>query len=148
MRFIFLFYKSLCYKFRKGEKNQVMTIIVTHISQFDIIHASDSNITDSQGQAAGQVSKLFQINRLNAGLTVAGTYSVGGFRMDTWMNDFIVRDRSSDLGSFVKVLTDFIDKESNLMEKQSGYFLHIAGYYGMPDSSHPEFYHITNFSIN
>ncbi|MBW7990316.1 MAG: hypothetical protein FVQ84_09925 [Planctomycetes bacterium] len=124
-----------------------MSIIVTHITQYGIIHASDSNLS-YHGQAAGQAPKLFPIKRLDSALTVAGAYSVGKESMDTWMLKFIQHNKSSDLSMFVKTLTDSLNQESNQTEKKSGYDLHIAGYASVSGSSHPEFYHITNYSID
>jgi len=125
-----------------------MSIIVTQISQNGIIHAADSNLTNSLGQASGQAKKLFPIKRFNAALTVSGNYIVRGKMMDEWMSEFIDHNKSKDLKNFVKTLTDSLNKEAQNNEKQIGYDLHVAGYVGNSVSSHPEFYHITNYSID
>jgi hypothetical protein len=125
-----------------------MSIIVTHISQYGIIHAADSNLTNDLGAPAGQSSKLFPIKRLDAALTVAGNYSVGGESMDLWMSNFISRNNFSNLRSFVETLASALNREAAQDEKRVGYFLHIAGYVSISSSPHPEFYHITNFKID
>ena len=66
-----------------------MTLIITQISKHGIIHSSDSNLTDENNKTAGVGKKCFAIPNLNAGLTVAGVFSVGSVRMDDWMNNFI-----------------------------------------------------------
>ena len=80
------------------EKTKDMTLILTQISKFGIIHASDTNVTFSNFDPktktykfakVEELQKLFQIPYLNAALTVAGSYSVGNNRMQEWMNAFI-----------------------------------------------------------
>jgi hypothetical protein len=125
-----------------------MTIIVTHISQHGIIHAADSNLTDSKGKQAGTGQKLFKIPRLGSALTVAGNYSVGSTSMDTWMRDFISNDASESLAKFVDNLRDTINRMATINERQNGYFIHVAGYAGSRHTYHPEFYYITNYQID
>jgi 20S proteasome alpha/beta subunit len=62
-----------------------MSLIFTHISRHGIVHASDSNLSYSNDQSAGEAKKIFEINYLNAGLTVAGSYEVDNECMDVWM---------------------------------------------------------------
>jgi hypothetical protein len=69
-----------------------MSIIITHINENGIVHAADSNLTDHHGAHAGTAQKVFEIPRLNAGLTVAGNYSVANQRMDEWISIFIGSD--------------------------------------------------------
>ena len=125
-----------------------MTIIVTHISQHGIIHAADSNLTDSQGKPAGTGQKLFKIPRLGSALTVAGNYSVGSTSMDSWMKGFISGDASESLAKFVDNLRDTINRTATIDEKQDGFFIHIAGYAVSGQAHHPEFYYITNYQID
>jgi hypothetical protein len=66
-----------------------MTLILTHLGRFGIIHASDSNLTSALNTSAGQGKKTFALDYLNAGLTVAGAYSIAGIAMDVWMQNFI-----------------------------------------------------------
>jgi len=125
-----------------------MSIIVTQISQHGIIHATDSNLTNGLGNPAGQARKLFSIKRLNGAMTAAGNYSVGGKSLDSWLLNYIHNDKSKDLKNFVISLTNALNQETDQIDKQSGYFFHIAGYAGPSNSLHPEFYHITNYSID
>lgn len=125
-----------------------MSIIVTHISQHGIIHAADSNLTDTNtGKAAGEGQKLFEIPQLESALTVAGAYSVDKKQMDEWMKDFISADTSRSLAEFVDNLRNTIDTRASAEEKGEGYFIHIAGYAESGGTKHPEFYHITNYEI-
>jgi hypothetical protein len=125
-----------------------MSIIVTHISQFGIVHAADSNLTFRSGKPAGTARKLFPVPSLKAAVTVAGNFSVGGKRMDCWMKRYIRKDRSTQLRDFVQDLTNAINQRATAEEKQEGYFLHVAGYVAMGATPHPEFYHITNYTID
>jgi hypothetical protein len=125
-----------------------MSIIVTHISTNGIVHAADSNLTDNSGRAAGQAQKLYPIQRLDAALTVAGNFTVAGNRMDVWMPQFVAKDKSSDLKTFVINLTNVLNTSATSVERLEGYFLHIAGYVVVGGDAHPEFYHITNYAID
>ena len=66
-----------------------MTLIVTHIDKLGIIHASDSNLTSSDDKLAGEGKKVFSIPKLNAGISIAGSYGVGNETMDIWLPKFI-----------------------------------------------------------
>ena len=79
-----------------------MTLILTIINKYGILHASDSALTSNHA-AAGEGKKTFSINFLNAGLTVAGAYSVGGVNMNQWMTDFINQTGNSRHIVFVAV---------------------------------------------
>jgi hypothetical protein len=68
--------------------------------------------------------------------------------MDKWMSELISDNESNDLANFVGALSDSLNQEASKTEKQIGYDLHIAGYIGISGSYHPEFYHITNYSID
>lgn len=118
-----------------------MTLILTHLSRFGIVHASDSNLT-SADENAGTGQKSFPIHYLNAGLTLAGAYSVGGIPMDQWMNDFIQRysDRTGQtLSDFSHSLRGILETDMNHTEKMGGSILHITGYVDNGEVSHPEF---------
>jgi hypothetical protein len=124
-----------------------MTLILTHVGKFGIIHASDSNLTSGQGDEAGQGQKTFPLKTLTAGLTVAGAYSVAGKRMDTWMNSFIGAQTSSgtpSLAAFANALRSKLEAEMLPKEKQSGSMVHIAGYVEQDGLQHPEFYFVRN----
>jgi hypothetical protein len=51
-----------------------VTLIATVISKYGIIQASDSNLTDTEGRAAGAGQKLFDLPFAPAALTIAGSY--------------------------------------------------------------------------
>jgi hypothetical protein len=124
-----------------------MTLILTHLSKFGIIHASDSNLTSGSNTAVGQGQKTFTVPFLNAGLALAGAYSVGGKPMDVWMRDFINTQASSGIGSlsgFAETLRGGLEAEMNPGEKQSGSMVHIAGYVESAALQHPEFYFVRN----
>lgn len=124
-----------------------MTLIITHISRHGIIHASDSNLTAGDGKDAGTGQKTFGILSLNAGLTVAGNYSVGGVSMNLWMNNFIsasAKNRSLTLHQFVQNLHDEVQMNMTNDEKDNGSIFHIAGYVEDGHRSHPEFYVVQN----
>jgi hypothetical protein len=123
-----------------------MSLILTHISKFGIIHVSDSNLT-AAGAAAGKGKKTFPVTYLNAGLTVAGAFLVGGCRMDDWLPNFITKQSGvGSLAEFAARLKDALDAEMSSSEKlNSGSIIHIAGYVGDSGSQHPEFYFVRNF---
>jgi len=124
-----------------------MTLILTHLSKFGIIHASDSNLTSDTNTAAGQGQKIFKIPFLNAGLGIAGAYSVGGKPMDTWMAEFISTQSSQAVGSlsqFADALRTRLETEMDSDEKRGGSMAHIAGYVEKIGFQHPEFYFVRN----
>ena len=54
-----------------------MSLILTQLSRFGIIHASDSQLTESIGNVdkdGGLVKKVFEIPYLQAGLSIAGSF--------------------------------------------------------------------------
>jgi hypothetical protein len=124
-----------------------MTLILTHLSRFGIIHASDSNLTSGQDSAAGQGQKTFPVTYLNAGLTVAGAYSVGGRPMNAWIKDFIYTQSASgasSLAAFADALKARLESEMLPDEKKAGSMVHIAGYVEKSGWDHPEFYYVRN----
>jgi hypothetical protein len=124
-----------------------MSLIVTHISKFGIIHATDGNLTASNGSTAGQAPKVFPIQFLNAGLTVAGSYCVTGQSMDMWMRTFIQgqeRDQCGTLKAFATALAAALQNKMTQTEKRGGSIIHIAGYVQDKGRSHPEFWFVRN----
>jgi hypothetical protein len=123
-----------------------MTLILTILNNYGIIHASDSAIT-SENISVGNNQKTFKIKYLNAGLTVAGAYSVTGIEMDKWMNDFIQQQASigaSPLSKFASNLKNELETQMLLEEKQNGSMVHIAGYVEENGLYHPEFWFVRN----
>ncbi len=124
-----------------------MTLILTHLSRFGIIHASDSNLTSDGNRSAGQGQKTFKVDYLDAGLTVAGAYSVGGTAMDVWMTKFISSQTTGgarSLSEFAEALRTKLEAQMLPKEKQDGSMVHIAGYVESGGLQHPEFYYIRN----
>ncbi|QQS45221.1 MAG: hypothetical protein IPM66_14810 [Acidobacteriota bacterium] len=124
-----------------------MTLILTHISRFGIVHATDSNLTSGSGSQAGQSQKLFPLPHLQSALTIAGAYSVGNIMMDQWMSRFIQRhidSGSSSLDNFAQCLRSELEDQMLLSEKEQGSIIHIAGYVEHKGVFHPEFYHVRN----
>lgn len=123
-----------------------MTLIVTHIDKFGIVHASDSNLT-SHNQTVGEGTKVFGIPNLNAGLSIAGSYSVGSNSMADWMPDFIIRQSEIpgiNLNIFSHNLKTELEKTMTSDEKKGGSIIHIAGYVTENGLSHPEFWFVRN----
>jgi hypothetical protein len=123
-----------------------MSLIVTHISKYGIIHMSDSNLTSNGSRPAGQGQKTFSVNRLNAGLTIAGAYSVGRTNMDVWMNDFIEAHavKNISLKEFSESLRRSLEVNMLDEEKRMGCFIHICGYVQSDRDKIPEFWFIRN----
>ena len=104
-----------------------MTLIVTQISKHGIIHTSDSNLSDQYSKTVGTGKKCFTIPKLNAGLTIAGSFEVGTLRMDKWMENFISKSTSNKLEDFAEELRSSLEKGMTEAQK-SGSLIHIAGY--------------------
>ena len=124
-----------------------MTLIVTYINKFGIVHLSDSNLTDENDENAGEAQKTFSINYLSAGLTLAGIYSVNGVRMDDWMNAFINNQAqipNITLRQFAENLRALLENNMLPEEKESGSLIHIMGYVEENGRSHPEFWFVRN----
>ena len=128
-----------------------MSLILTHINKFGIIHASDSNIS-SPGREVREDKKVFPINFLNAGLSLAGTYSVDGKAMNTWMEEFIKTQsdaKVSTLKEFSEVLQQKLQSSLRDYEFKNGCMIQISGYSKTNEVIHPEFWFIRNVhSIN
>jgi hypothetical protein len=124
-----------------------MSLILTYLNKFGIVHASDSNLTSGGTTPAGQVKKTFPVKYLNAGLTVAGIYTVNRKKMDEWMQEFIATQRASGLKSlkaFATLLGTALEAEMLPGEKKCGSMVHIAGYVKESGGAHPEFYFVRN----
>jgi hypothetical protein len=123
-----------------------MSLIVTHINRFGIIHASDSNISSS-GQDVTFGQKVFPISYLNAGLTIAGTYSVDGKSMNDWMPEFIQSQKEANvttLESFSEILKTKLQSSLRNYEFELGCMIQISGYSKTNGIMHPELWFIRN----
>ena len=121
-----------------------MTLIITQISKHGTIHASDSNLSDQQGKTIGTGKKCFVVPKLNAGLTIAGSFNVGKLKMDDWMQNFIFKSTSIDLEDFAEELRSSLETKMTTEQKASGSLIHIAGYKKNGERYHPEFWFVRN----
>jgi hypothetical protein len=124
-----------------------VTLIATAISKYGIIQASDSNVVKNGLLAAGGSRKVFAIPGLNGALAIAGTLTVGGEVVDTWMPACIAAytaGRNPSLEGFADHLGRQLSNETSPKEQNAGSLIHIAGYVGTPEGSHPEFYFVRN----
>lgn len=124
-----------------------MTLILTQLSRYGIIHASDSNLSNVRGELVGIGKKVFQIHHLNAGLSLAGSYTVNNIPMNRWMEDFILEDmriEDSSFKNFAERLKDRLENEMTISEKSMGLMIHIAGYTEINGIYHPEFWFVRN----
>lgn len=131
-----------------------MTLILTYVSKYGIIHASDSIVTNTHRPYPHETSlstsskkKVFAIPALNAGLTIAGAYNVGDQTMDTWMNNFIVQQSAIEnltLGEFANNLRSALERAFSSKSELVGSLIHVAGYVNNGIWSHPEFWLVTN----
>src|SRR5271157_3825469 len=125
-----------------------MTLIATQVSQYGIVLATDSNLTDSAYRFARQSRKNFELPHQRGGLSVAGCWSVDGVPMDEWMPRFIARPETfagGSLAAFAGHLRMALESEMLPAEKRLGSMIHIAGYAREGDGFHPEFYFVRNF---
>lgn len=125
-----------------------MSLILTHIGCYGVVHAADSNLT-AAGAAAGTGDKVFEVPALRAGLSLAGSYTVSGERMDTWMpraiSDYVVGP-SPTLTGLAAELARRLAQEMTVDEKTGGYLIHVAGFVTESEGQHPEFHFVRNIS--
>jgi len=127
-----------------------MSLIVTQISQFGIIHASDSKLTETRSGKdidAGSVRKVFPIPYLDSGLSIAGSFTIGGQPLEEWIKDFIENQKKEKtllLSDFANRLRDELQYRMLPQEKHDGSIIHIAGYVQSGSFRHPEFWFIRN----
>lgn len=122
-----------------------MTLIVSHLDRNGIVMASDSNLT-AGNQLVGTSPKVFAVPNLDAGVGIAGSWSIAGGPMDDWINRFIGRSRKGDsLDDFVESLRQNLEWLMTDEEKGIGTLIHVAGY--VPDSKlgfHPVHWIVSN----
>lgn len=125
-----------------------MTLIASYITKFGIIQASDSNLSNSEGNA-GFGQKVFPIPHLNASLSYSGVYSINGRSVDHWMTDFITASffTLKTIEEFTVELKDRMNADMRENEIDGVTILHIAGYAKHDDQSHAEHWHISNTSL-
>ncbi len=130
--------------------SRVVTLIVTTISNLGILQASDSNLTavDRSGRitAAGTGQKVFRLDFCSGALALAGSYAVGGIRMDTWMTTLVSNYSTSaapTIGGFARHLQARLIQEGTPGETSS--LIQVAGYAEDVKGLHPEMWFIRNF---
>jgi hypothetical protein len=120
-----------------------MTLIRTVISNFGIIQAADSNLTQDH-RPAGAGRKVFELGFDHAALALAGDFTVKGVRMDEWMPTFI----SSYTGTEAPTLEGFARRLRDELEEEVGSsgmgLYHVAGYVEVGDGAHPEMWFVSN----
>jgi hypothetical protein len=125
-----------------------MSLILTAISRAGIIHATDSNLSDANGPA-GIGRKLFPVPYLPAALSLAGSYSVGGTRMDVWMQQAIDQYAATPVPTLQGLgehLRARLEVETQPEEQAEGILIHLCGYVLQQNATHPEFYFIRNIT--
>jgi len=123
-----------------------MSLILTHINRFGIIHASDSNLS-APGQDVIEGKKVFAIEYLNAGLSLAGTYSVDGTDMNIWMEEFIEAQRVAEVSTlkqFSEILQQRLQSSLRGNEFLLGCMIQISGYSETNGVTHPELWFLRN----
>jgi hypothetical protein len=126
-----------------------MTLISTVVSNYGIIQASDSNLTGARG-AAGAGRKVFTVDFASAALSIAGSYSVGGERIDSWMptaiQAYAASTKAPTLAGLAAFLGARLSDEITGTERDFGSLIHLAGYVDLDGSAHPEFFFIRNIA--
>jgi hypothetical protein len=129
-----------------GGGGRRMTLIATHLSRNGIVLASDSNLTGPTG-FAGEAPKTFALPHIRAGLSVSGSYSVNGVRMDSWMPNFIAASAQQgccSLAALAESLRAALQAGMRPQEKAGGSLIHMAGYVTDSNTYHPEFHFVRN----
>lgn len=139
-----------------------MTLILTEISQFGIVMAADSAVTEKITTPSGTnqyrvltgVKKLQVIDKLNAGVSIwgQGEIIVGGNKVDTdvWLSDFIVNQKSNynSLSDFATLLQNelrkYIAPINAALNPLGTIGFHLTGYVTHNGQLTPTFYHIHN----
>jgi hypothetical protein len=127
-----------------------VTIIVSIISDFGLIQASDSNLTASGFSTASPGTKVFPLG-FNAGaLALAGTYSVGtgAQTMETWMpsciSDYASTDSSPTQAGFANYLKDRLNTDFTPSQRAGPTIIQIVGYVSDDAGVHPTLHVVRN----
>jgi hypothetical protein len=127
-----------------------MTLILSVVSNLGLVQASDSNVTTFGSSSVRSDPKVFDLDFAIGALALAGTYRVGGHRMDTWMPGCIA-DYAHDAGQcatldgFSRFLQERLEHGLTASEATIPTLIHIVGYVNEPDGTpHPELHFIRN----
>ena len=123
-----------------------MTLIVTVFNRYGVVNSSDSNIASEGMLKEGR--KTFEIPGLHAGLTMAGTRSIGGMPIEPYMDLFLRSHTHSVLADFSVDLYDQIQVDLQPDEAARLILIQIGGYQQHADGWHPELWFIRNAAIN
>jgi hypothetical protein len=126
------------------QREFLMTLIATVVSNLGIIQASDSNLTDSSGSVE-EGPKVFRLGFAEGALALAGSYAVGAEPMDTWMPACIASYSGSAATPSLSEFADYLARqlESSPTADELRLF-HLAGYVSDADGTHPEFHFVRN----
>lgn len=141
----------------------IMTLILTEISNFGIVMAADSAVTEKIVQPNGTiiyrvltgVRKLQVIDKLNAGVSVWGEGGIppntlNNMPTDIWLEGFINSQRSNynSLHDFALLLQNELRNQIppiNVQNHPLGTIgFHLAGFIDYQGNPIPTFYHIHN----
>jgi len=130
-----------------------VTLIISIISNYGILQASDSNVTRSDSTDVRSDPKVFRLPFADAALGLAGSYRVGRKRIDSWMPECIdkyqMEDDSPSLPGFAEYLRLCLDAEMTDIQRSVPTLIHIAGYLTDESGTHPVLYFVRNAgSIN
>jgi hypothetical protein len=127
-----------------------MTLIVSVVSNLGLVQASDSNVTSPGSSNPSSDPKVFDLRFATGALALAGTYRVGGQRMDTWMPSCIAdysyyTGQGASLGGFAHYLKQRLEHGLTAAEATFPTLVQIVGYVdGRDNASHPELHFIRN----
>src|SRR5690242_20247773 len=114
-----------------------MTLIGTVICNQGIIQASDSYLTGSRGQV-GTGPKVFRLGFADGALALAGTYTVGTERMDSWLPACIASYTASATPSLSGFANHVATRLASSPTADKARLFHIAGYVNDASGVHPE----------
>jgi len=139
-----------------------MTLILTWLFHEGIIMGTDSAVTQTVPSPSGRgmrriltgYRKVYKIPKINAGISCWGSGTVGDYRLDIWLPDFIESRASeydsvdsfatllqSELRDLVPELTAEVDSHEYRYGSRG---FHLAGHVEYKGRIVPTFYHIHN----
>lgn len=127
-----------------------MTIIITLVNKFGIVHGGDSAISHVNALGENETTQDTKIFRLGpkAAVSVAGNWFIDNEFMDSWMPEFIAQQLSMEgftLRSFAKNLQD--EWHAKIPEGRRaplGNWAHVCGVESTNQRSHAEFWAVSN----
>lgn len=111
-----------------------MTLVVTEVSKHGIVMVGDSAVT-MRNRSSGKLSvkanavKVLYSEAANIGFTLWGAASVGNYRLDYWMDDFV--DSEVHNGDTVVSVGEKLNTALNLRDtewEQNVKGIHVAGF--------------------